>query len=441
MKDRNGPDAVAVVVLRRSPVGSAAAAGDDAEVLLLRRAGGAFAGAWTVVMGGVEDAETGVDAARRELHEETGLALQTLFTAGEMDAFYDPVRDRIVHVPFFVAYVSPGDVVLEEDVHDEHRWVTFREAAEMRRVSRAAPHPGRDSACVRRAHAAAVAHDPGYERGMSSGTPIAEHEVEQVESRQRPRSAVIFETIRRDGEDEYGRASLSLFLSAIAAGGSMTFSMVTMGVLQAHLPDGPWRHLVASFGYTVGFLIVILGRQQLFTENTLTPLLPFFYKPTHWRFRQLVRLWTVILAGNLIATVASSAFVAFSGAFSPDVLASFDSLARTAAQGPFLVLFTKAIFAGWLIALMVWLLPLAETAAPFVIIVLTYVIAAGGFGHIIAGSVDVLYGAWHHAITWSDAVGFLVPTLLGNCVGGVALVAAVSSGEIATENDNLGRNT
>ena len=106
-------------------------AGADAEVLLLRRAGGAFAGAWTFVMGGVEDGERGTDAARRELFEETGLTLAALFTAGELDAFYDPVRDRIVHVPFFVAHVDDGEVALEDDVHDEHRWVSFAEAAQL----------------------------------------------------------------------------------------------------------------------------------------------------------------------------------------------------------------------------------------------------------------------------------------------------------------------
>jgi dATP pyrophosphohydrolase len=108
------------VVLRR--------AGPEAEVLLLRRSRGAFAGAWTFVMGGVEEGERATDAARRELFEETGLKLETLFTAGYLDAFYDPLRDRIVHVPFFVAYVGPGEAALE-DVHDAHRWVSFAEAA------------------------------------------------------------------------------------------------------------------------------------------------------------------------------------------------------------------------------------------------------------------------------------------------------------------------
>jgi len=82
-------------------------------------------------MGGVEDGERATDAARRELAEETGLTPAAFFTAGELDAFYDPVRDRIVHVPFFVARVDDRDIVLEDDVHDEHRWVRFAQAEEM----------------------------------------------------------------------------------------------------------------------------------------------------------------------------------------------------------------------------------------------------------------------------------------------------------------------
>jgi dATP pyrophosphohydrolase len=128
LKPESKPDAVAIAVLRTAPESQA---GADAVVLLLRRASGAFAGAWTFVMGGVEDGERATDAARRELIEETGLSATALFTAGELDAFYDPVRDRIVHVPFFVAYLGPGDITVENDVHDEHRWVTFGQAAEL----------------------------------------------------------------------------------------------------------------------------------------------------------------------------------------------------------------------------------------------------------------------------------------------------------------------
>ncbi len=116
------PDAVAVVVLR--------GAGEGTRVLLVRRAGGAFAGGWTVVMGGVEPGERATDAARRELLEETGLTMSVLYTAGVLDAFYDPVRDKVVHVPFFVTRVDDAvdAIVLEDDVHDAHRWASFDEA-------------------------------------------------------------------------------------------------------------------------------------------------------------------------------------------------------------------------------------------------------------------------------------------------------------------------
>jgi formate/nitrite transporter FocA (FNT family) len=262
---------------------------------------------------------------------------------------------------------------------------------------------------------------------------VSQEEAEQAHQRERPRSAVIFETIRAEGETELERSSGSLFFSALAAGLSMVFSMIAMGVLRAGLPDTPGRPLVAGFGYTLGFLIVILGRQQLFTENTLTPLLPLFARPTVWRVRQLGRLWAVILFGNLVGAAISSALVAFAGAFPPETMRAFDALAVETTAHPFLVTFTKAIFAGWLIALMVWLIPLAEGSTPLIIILLTYVVAAGQFQHIIAGSVEALYGAYRGVTSWADGAGFFVPTLLGNIVGGVAFVAAVSSAEIAAE--------
>lgn len=77
-------------------------------------------------MGGVEPGENAVATARRELREETGLEAETLYTAGYLDAFYDPVKDKIVHVPFFVARCETGDVVVDP-AHDAHRWAGFEE--------------------------------------------------------------------------------------------------------------------------------------------------------------------------------------------------------------------------------------------------------------------------------------------------------------------------
>jgi dihydroneopterin triphosphate diphosphatase len=113
------PDAVGVVVLR--------GAGNDARILVLRRGRGVFAGSWTIVMGGIEPNERATETARREVFEEAGLTVETLYTAGVLDAFYDPVADRVVTVPFFVARVGAGEVRLDE-AHDAFRWVSFAEA-------------------------------------------------------------------------------------------------------------------------------------------------------------------------------------------------------------------------------------------------------------------------------------------------------------------------
>ena len=268
---------------------------------------------------------------------------------------------------------------------------------------------------------------------MQSEGIVSREESEEAERRSRPRAAVIFEAIRREGETALDRGSWPLFWSALASGLSMVFSLVASGVIRAALPDSPARALLTAFGYTFGFVIVILGRQQLFTENTLTPLLPIFADPKAWRLRELARIWTVILIGNVIGTGVASAAVALGGAFSPAQHHAFVELARQTVGPPLPQIFVKAVFAGWIIALMVWLLPLAEQLGPLVIVFLTWLIAASSLEHIIAGSADAFFGVWSGATTWGDLVHFFVPTLLGNIVGGVALVAAISSAEIIAE--------
>lgn len=273
----------------------------------------------------------------------------------------------------------------------------------------------------------------GYDPGMNAESVVSEEEARQAEQRSRPRSVVIFETVRREGEEELERPTPSLFFSSFASGLSMVFSLVCVGVIRSGLPDAPWARLVGAFGYTIGFLIVILGRQQLFTENTLTPLLPVFNDPKRWRFRQLGRVWAVIFTGNMAGALVSSAFAAYAGAFSPEMHHAMDRVAQQTIGPAFWVLFTKAIFAGWIMALLVWLLPLSEQLSPLIVLIMTYFIAAAELSHVIAGSLDAFYGAWTGATTWGDVGHFILPTFLGNVVGGVALVAAIASAEIATE--------
>lgn len=257
---------------------------------------------------------------------------------------------------------------------------------------------------------------------------------EQVESQSRPNAALIHETIRAEGIGELERRGWALALSGLAAGLSMGFSFIVSGIVAAAIPPGPAHDLVKPLGYTVGFLIVVLGRQQLFTENTLTPILPLLHNRDLRTLGRVARLWAIVLVANVAGTIMIAAVLAHSDLFEPKVTGAFLNLAHETIKSGFALTWTRAVFAGWLIALMVWLLPSAEGARPAIIVAITYVIALGGFSHIIAGSVDCAFLVFSGAAGWGDYVGrFFIPTILGNIVGGVALVAVLNYGQVAPE--------
>ena len=258
-----------------------------------------------------------------------------------------------------------------------------------------------------------------------------EVEEQQVEDRSSPTGRVIYKSILQEGELELDRPSSSLFWSALAAGLSMGFSMVGEGLLNTYLPDAHWRPLVANFGYSLGFLIVILGRQQLFTENTLTPILPLLQRSDLRTLGHVLRLWGIVLVANLIGALLFALAVAYSTAFDPEVKQAFAELGRQALEHDFGTTLLRGIFAGWLIALMVWLLPLAETARVWIIIILTYFVGLAHLSHVIAGSVETFTVAAMGQASWGSVLGgFVVPALLGNIIGGVMLVAALNHAQI-----------
>lgn len=266
---------------------------------------------------------------------------------------------------------------------------------------------------------------------------LSEKQKQQVETQTRPNAALIHETIRAEGVSELERATWALAASGLAAGLSMGFSFITQALLENALPPGPARAVVAPLGYTVGFLIVVLGRQQLFTENTLTPILPLLHNRDGRTFAKVLRLWAIVLAANLAGALIIGAILAHVPLFEPGVHGNLVDLASKTIKDGFGQTFARAVFAGWLIALMVWLLPAAEGARPAIIMVITYVVALAQFSHIIAGSVDCAFLVFTGAAGWDDFVlRFFLPTLLGNICGGVALVAALNYGQVAREVEN-----
>jgi formate/nitrite transporter FocA (FNT family) len=271
------------------------------------------------------------------------------------------------------------------------------------------------------------------EEERPEGAPeLSEHEIEKAKEEESLSADITHEVIRREGEEELKRSNAALAWSGLAAGLAMGFSFVGEGVLKAHLPpDAIWAPLVSKLGYSFGFLIVILGSQQLFTENTLTAIVPLLARREAGVLANVARLWAIVLVTNLVGALIFAGVAGRTELFSPEVNHALHEIGAKTVESTFWVTVLKAVFAGWLIALLVWMLPAAETSHVFVIVLVTWLVSAGEFKHVIAGANEVFYMAWTGALGWGETfTRFLIPTLIGNVLGGVTLVSALNHAQV-----------
>lgn len=251
---------------------------------------------------------------------------------------------------------------------------------------------------------------------------------------------LIYEVIRRDGEEELARSQRSLVWSGIAAGMMISLSVLGEAIFRTYLPDTPYRYLIENMGYSLGFLAVIMGRMQLFTENTITTVLPIMRKRTWHSLYCMLRLWIIVLTANVIGAFAVAALFVFTPAIPPELLPainelSFHATGMTAEEG-----FWRAIPAGVIVALIVWMLPQADETAFFLILTFTWLIAAGDFTHIVAGSVEMAVLVWQGELGLFPAVfRFFLPVLSGNIIGGTIIFTLVAWGQVRDDvEDNHG---
>ena len=262
----------------------------------------------------------------------------------------------------------------------------------------------------------------------------AEQQVQHIEERSTPPTPVIYEIVRRYGEDEMARPATSLWWSGLAAGLSMSFSLLAMAILYQHTPHAAWQKLVTGLGYPVGFIMVVLSRQQLFTENTITVVLPVMAAPSAGNFWRAGRLWAIVLAANFAGTLIAALFSTFTPVVSPELREAMIAVSREAMHDGFWETLLHGVTAGFLMAAMVWLIPASEGAQFFVIFLMTYLIGVSGAAHIIAGSYDAFFLVTNGELGAGEMLrGFLVPALAGNVVGGTALFALLSYAQVMKE--------
>jgi formate/nitrite transporter FocA (FNT family) len=253
----------------------------------------------------------------------------------------------------------------------------------------------------------------------------------EARERSEPGALVLHETITLQGNEELARSVSSVAWSGFASGLTMGFTLIAQGVLYAHLPDSPWRDLVTGFGYTLGFLLVTLGKQQLFTETTLTVLLPLLHSPE--RIWTVMRFWLVVFVTNVLATLLIAWAISVPGVFADEFRQAFEAIAMKSSQGSFGVTLARAVLAGWLIALMVWVSPAVGSARLLLIVAVTYFLPVAELKHVIAGSVEVAYGAITGGLTWATYFAFVASALIGNSIGGIVFVGLLNHAQVRQE--------
>ena len=239
--------------------------------------------------------------------------------------------------------------------------------------------------------------------------------------------------VREEGEEELERPTGSLFWSGLAGGLAITASLIAEGAISAYTAPGPARPLLVAMGYPIGFLMVILGRMQLFTESTVTAMLPLVSKPSWAALGSTLRLWGVVLGANFVGTsLAAAAFVLFplgDAALGKGMIEVAMKITEHDAVGTFV----NAVPAGFLIAIVAWTLPNAREQAFLVIFGIVYVVAIGGFSHSVVGSTEAFLLLFSGKIGAGQALAFLIPAILGNLLGGAGLFAVLAHAQVREE--------
>lgn len=242
----------------------------------------------------------------------------------------------------------------------------------------------------------------------------------------------IYETVAEDGRANLSRASLGLAFSGLGAGLNISFGALAMFSV-ASITDGVGLAAIAI--YPLGFLMVVLGRSQLFTETTVTPVAVVL---TDWRrsprcLVNMLRLWAVVLASNLLGALISAAAISYTRVLDERAFGFLLEEVAQKMEPNFVGTTLYAVYGGWVVALMAWLVAASRDTIgkAFVIWATAIVIPAGSLPHSIAGSAEVLIGVMADKVLWTDYVtGFLIPAVLGNVIGGVFFVSLLNYAQI-----------
>lgn len=246
----------------------------------------------------------------------------------------------------------------------------------------------------------------------------------------RPSAEDIYQQVATNARQELKRSNLALAISGFGGGAFMGLSALGTGIAVALIGTSPAAHMISRMFYTIGFIVVIVGRSQLFTENTLYPVaLVLAEKRELWN---TLRLWAIVLPANVAGALAFAVIVSWTPALDPSYVNALTSLGAAAIAHSAAHIFWSGVIAGWMIALAAWMVSGSHsiTGSVAVIWLLTYVVGLGDFAHCIASSCEVFVTVLTQHAPWFAYPRWFIPAVLGNICGGVGLVTVLEYGQV-----------
>lgn len=263
----------------------------------------------------------------------------------------------------------------------------------------------------------------------AKATESAAHEAPQLEL-DRPTADEIFEQVSRNARHELDRPAIALAISGLAGGLTMGLTALAPAIVTGELGLSTISKLVASVVYPVGFIAVILGRAQLFTENTLYPVALMLAERRH--LLSTLRLWAIVLPSNLVGAFLFALLATRTGGLRPEYVSGLVATGVEFARVPWAHVYWSAVIAGWIIALVAWLVSGSHSITGSVMLIwfLAFIVGLGGLAHCVATSADVFAAVLGHQVTAPQYLAWLLPTFLGNITGGVVMVTLLEYGQV-----------
>ncbi|MGA8728114.1 MAG: formate/nitrite transporter family protein [Terracidiphilus sp.] len=246
----------------------------------------------------------------------------------------------------------------------------------------------------------------------------------------RPSAEEIYKQVATNARQELKRSTTSLGISGFGGGAFMGLSALGAASAVALLGNSPVGRIVSSMFYPLGFIVVIIGRSQLFTENTLYPVaLVLAEKREFWN---TMRLWAVVLPSNVAGAFAFSILASRTPAFEQATVDAMGQLGLNALAHPASAVFWSGVIGGWIIALAAWMVSGSHsiTGSVMVIWMLTFIVGLGNFAHCIASSCEIMVAILTHRAPWIAYPIWFFPAVMGNICGGVGLVTILEYGQV-----------